>query len=180
MLKKIKLKQIIVSTIIAIMVLLPGIANADSANVNVSGSTGARFDFSWQSGAYTSSPGTFANINLHSASDFSGNVFCMNPYAAFYGGVKTVMPITSYYTNLTQYDVNYLAAGIDYILNRAGIGDYATKNAIAQVWIWTYVSGKTTFNITSYNYSGTGSGMFAGIKAAADNWAASNAATCTV
>ena len=179
MLKKRKLKQIIVSTIIAIMVLLPGIANADSANVNVSGSTGGRFDFSWQSGAYTSSPGTFANINLHSASDFSGNVFCMNPYAAFYGGVKTVMPITSYYTNLTQYDVNYLAAGIDYILNRAGIGDYAAKNAIAQVWIWTYVSGKTTFNITSYSYSGTGSGSFAAIKSAADNWAASNAATCT-
>ena len=181
MLKKLKLKQIIVSTIIAIMVLMPGIVNADTANVNVSGSTGGSFTFDWTYGSYFSPAGvpSQANLNLHSASDTSGNVFCMNPYASFYGGTKTVMPITSYYTNLTQYDVNYLAAGIDYILNRAGIGDYATKNAIAQVWIWTYVSGKTTFNITSYNYSGTGSGMFAGIKAAADNWAASNAATCT-
>lgn len=45
MLKKLKLKQIIVSTIIAIMVLMPGIVNADTANVNVSGSTGGSFTF---------------------------------------------------------------------------------------------------------------------------------------
>ena len=180
MLKKLKLKQIIVSTIIAIMVLMPGIVNADTANVNVSGSTGGSFTFDWTYGSYFSPAGvpSQANLNLHSASDTSGNVFCMNPYAAFYGGVKTVMPITSYYTNLSQYDVNYLAAGIDYILNRAGIGDYATKNAIAQVWIWTYVSGKTTVNITSYNYSGTGSSLFSAVKANADSWAAANASTC--
>lgn len=180
MLKKLKLKQIIVSTIIAIMVLMPGIVNADTANVNVSGSTGGSFTFDWTYGSYFSPAGvpSQANLNLHSASDTSGNVFCMNPYASFYGGVKTVMPITSYYTNLSQYDVNYLAAGIDYILNRAGIGDYATKNAIAQVWIWTYVSGKTTVNITSYNYSGTGSSLFSAVKANADSWAAANASTC--
>ena len=180
MLKKLKLKQIIVSTIIAIMVLMPGIVNADTANVNVSGSTGGSFTFDWTYGSYFSPAGvpSQANLNLHSASDTSGNVFCMNPYASFYGGTKTVMPITSYYTNLTQYDVNYLAAGIDYILNRAGIGDYATKNAIAQVWIWTYVSGKTTVNITSYNYSGTGSSLFSAVKANADSWAAANASTC--
>lgn len=180
MLKKLKLKQIIVSTIIAIMVLMPGIVNADTANVNVSGSTGGSFTFDWTYGSYFSPAGvpSQANLNLHSASDTSGNIFCMNPYASFYGGVKTVMPITSYYTNLSQYDVNYLAAGIDYILNRAGIGDYATKNAIAQVWIWTYVSGKTTVNITSYNYSGTGSSLFSAVKANADSWAAANASTC--
>ena len=180
MLKKLKLKQIIVSTIIAIMVLMPGIVNADTANVNVSGSTGGSFTFDWTYGSYFSPAGvpSQANLNLHSASDTSGNVFCMNPYASFYGGTKTVMPITSYYTNLTQYDVNYLAAGIDYILNRAGIGDYATKNAIAQVWIWTYVSGKTTVNITSYNYSGTGSSLFSAVKANADSWAGANASTC--
>lgn len=180
MLKKLKLKQIIVSTIIAIMVLMPGIVNADTANVNVSGSTGGSFTFDWTYGSYFSPAGvpSQANLNLHSASDTSGNVFCMNPYASFYGGVKTVMPIASYYTNLSQYDVNYLAAGIDYILNRAGIGDYATKNAIAQVWIWTYVSGKTTVNITSYNYSGTGSSIFSAVKANADSWAAANASTC--
>ncbi|MDY6037480.1 MAG: SpaA isopeptide-forming pilin-related protein [Eubacterium sp.] len=181
MLKKLKLRQILISTIVAIMVLIPAVVNADTANVNVSGSTGGSFTFEWTYGSYFSPVGvpSQGNLNLHSASDFSGNVFCMNPYAAFYGGIKTVLPIRSYYTNLSQYDVNYLAAGVDYILNRAGIGAYATKNAIAQVWIWTYVSGKTTVNITSYNYTGTGSELFAGVKVQADNWAAANAATCT-
>lgn len=154
-----------------VMTLLPMTANA--ATVRTSGTTGGYFNASGTFGAYTVTSET--NVNAHAASDSSENIWCLNPHSPLIQDEKQVLPILSYVTSMTQRDVNYIASGVDFIMNRSGISDNATKIAIGQVWVWLQMSSRTYYTLTDYNYTGTGSGAFAGIKAQADAWAAANA-----
>ena len=154
-----------------VMTLLPITANA--ATVRTSGTTGGYFSASGIFGEYTLRSET--NVNAHSASDSSENIWCLNPHSPIIQDEKQVLPILSYVSGMTQRDVNYIASGVDFIMNRSGISDNATKIAIGQVWVWLQMSSRTYYTLTDYNYTGTGSGAFAGIKAQADAWAAANA-----
>lgn len=165
-----KIKRILVYSIIAIITLLPIVSQA--ATVRTSGTTGANFTANGTYGGYTVN--TQALVNSHVASDTGENVWCLNPHADVLGGEKSVIPIQNY-INLSQREINYMAAGIDFIMNRSGINDYSTRVAIGQVWIWLQMSSRTYYTLNNYNYTGTGSASFAGVKAQADAWASSHA-----
>lgn len=165
-----KIKQILIGIIMAVMILVPVISNA--ATVRTSGTTGANFTANGTYGGYTVT--TQALVNSHVASDTGENVWCLNPHADILGGEKAVIPIQNY-INLSQREINYMAAGLDFIMNRSGINDYSTRVAIGQVWIWLQMSSRTYYTLNNYNYTGTGSASFAGVKAQADAWAAAHA-----
>lgn len=165
-----RIKQILIGSIMAIITLVPIISNA--ATVRTGSTTGANFSATGTYGGYTVTSQSL--VNLHVASDTSENIWCLNPHADILHDEKTVMPIQNY-VNISQREINYLASGIDFIMNRSGIADYNTRAAIGQVWIWLQMSSRTYYTLNNYNFTGTGSGSFAGIKAQADAWASSHA-----
>ena len=165
-----KIKQILIGIVMAVMILVPVISNA--ATVRTAGTTGANFTANGTYGGYTVN--TQALVNSHVASDTGENVWCLNPHADVLGGEKAVIPIQNY-INLSQREINYIASGIDFIMNRSGISDYSTRVAIGQVWIWLQMSSRTYYTLNNYNFTGTGSASFAGIKAQADAWASAHA-----
>ena len=165
-----KIKQILIGIVMAVMILVPVISNA--ATVRTNGTTGANFTANGTYGGYTVNTQTL--VNSHVASDTGENVWCLNPHADVLGGEKAVIPIQNY-INLSQREINYIASGIDFIMNRSGISDYSTRVAIGQVWIWLQMSSRTYYTLNNYNFTGTGSGAFAGVKAQADAWASSHA-----
>lgn len=165
-----RIKQILIGSLMAIITLVPIVSNA--ATVRTGSTTGGNFSASGTYGAYTVTSQSL--VNLHVASDTSENIWCLNPHADILHDEKTVMPIQNY-MNISQRDINYIAAGIDFIMNRSGIADYNTRAAIGQVWIWLQMSSRTYYTLNNYNFTGTGSASFAGVKAQADAWAASHA-----
>ena len=165
-----KIKQILIGIVMAVMILVPVISNA--ATVRTGSTTGANFSATGTYGGYTVTSQSL--VNLHIASDTSENIWCLNPHADILHDEKTVMPIQNY-VNLSQREINYIASGIDFIMNRSGIADYNTRAAIGQVWIWLQMSSRTYYTLNNYNFTGTGSGAFAGVKAQADAWASSHA-----
>ena len=165
-----KIKGILVYSIIAIITLLPIISNA--ATVRTGSTTGANFSATGTYGGYTVTSQSL--VNLHVASDTSENIWCLNPHADILHDEKTVMPIQNY-VNISQREINYIASGIDFIMNRSGIADYNTRAAIGQVWIWLQMSSRTYYTLNNYNFTGTGSASFSGVKAQADAWAAAHA-----
>ena len=165
-----RIKQILIGSIMAIITLVPIISNA--ATVRTGSTTGANFSATGTYGGYTVTSQSL--VNLHVASDTSENIWCLNPHADVLHDEKTVMPIQNY-VNISQREINYISSGIDFIMNRSGIADYNTRAAIGQVWIWLQMSSRTYYTLNNYNFTGTGSGSFAGIKAQADAWASSHA-----
>ena len=165
-----KIKQILIGIVMAVMILVPVISNA--ATVRTAGTTGANFTADGTYGGYTVN--TQALVNSHVASDTNENVWCLNPHADVLNDQKTVIPIQNY-INMSQRELNYIASGIDFIMNRSGISDYSTRVAIGQVWIWLQMSSRTYYTLNNYNYTGTGSASFAGVKAQADAWASAHA-----
>ena len=165
-----KIKQILIGIVMAVMILVPVISN--EATVRTGSTTGANFSATGTYGGYTVTSQSL--VNLHVASDTSENIWCLNPHADILHDEKTVMPIQNY-VNISQREINYIASGIDFIMNRSGIADYNTRAAIGQVWIWLQMSSRTYYTLNNYNFTGTGSGAFAGVKAQADAWASSHA-----
>ena len=157
MFKKKKIRQIFISTIVAILFLIPMIANA--ATVTSGGSTGGSFttierypDGGWRN--------FIGNINLHRTAGYGGNLYCTNPFVTFSAGEKTVMPIQNAYPAMTQSDINYVAAGVDYILNKYPLGSSMEREALAQAFVWNALSGKAGYNLSDFNMSGTGANLY--------------------
>ena len=157
MFKKKKIRQIFISTIVAILFLVPMIANA--ATVTSGGSTGGSFttierypDGGWRN--------FIGNINLHRTAGYGGNLYCTNPFVTFSAGEKTVMPIQNAYPAMSQSDINYVAAGVDYILNKYPLGSSMEREALAQAFVWNALSGKAGYNLSDFNMSGTGANLY--------------------
>ena len=157
MFNKKKIRQIFISTIVAILFLVPMIANA--ATVTSGGSTGGSFttierypDGGWRN--------FIGNINLHRTAGYGGNLYCTNPFVTFSAGEKTVMPIQNAYPAMTQSDINYVAAGVDYILNKYPLGSSMEREALAQAFVWNALSGKAGYNLSDFNMSGTGANLY--------------------
>lgn len=157
MFKKKKIRQIFISTIVAILFLVPMIANA--ATVTSGGSTGGSFttierypDGGWRN--------FIGNINLHRTAGYGGNLYCTNPFVTFSAGEKTVMPIQNAYPAMTQSDINYVAAGVDYILNKYPLGSSMEREALAQAFVWNALSGKAGYNLSDFNMLGTGANLY--------------------
>lgn len=157
MFNKKKIRQIFISTIVAILFLVPMIANA--ATVTSGGSTGGSFttierypDGGWRN--------FIGNINLHRTAGYGGNLYCTNPFVTFSAGEKTVMPIQNAYPAMSQSDINYVAAGVDYILNKYPLGSSMEREALAQAFVWNALSGKAGYNLSDFNMSGTGASLY--------------------
>lgn len=157
MFNKKKIRQIFISTIVAILFLVPMIANA--ATVTSGGSTGGSFttierypDGGWRN--------FIGNINLHRTAGYGGNLYCTNPFVTFSAGEKTVMPIQNAYPAMSQSDINYVAAGVDYILNKYPLGSSMEREALAQAFVWNALSGKAGYNLSDFNMSGTGANLY--------------------
>ena len=157
MFKKKKIRRIFISTIVAILFLVPMIASA--ATVTSGGSTGGSFttierypDGGWRN--------FIGNINLHRTAGYGGNLYCTNPFVTFSAGEKTVMPIQNAYPAMTQSDINYVAAGVDYILNKYPLGSSMEREALAQAFVWNALSGKAGYNLSDFNMSGTGASLY--------------------
>ena len=153
-----KIKRILVYSIIAIITLLPIVSQA--ATVTSGGSTGGSFttierypDGGWRN--------FIGNINLHRTAGYGGNLYCTNPFVTFSAGEKTVMPIQNAYPAMSQSDINYVAAGVDYILNKYPLGSSMEREALAQVFVWNALSGKAGYNLSDFNMSGTGANLYA-------------------
>ncbi|MDD7511618.1 MAG: prealbumin-like fold domain-containing protein [Peptostreptococcaceae bacterium] len=122
-----------------------GVVYADSENVTLNGSSNPVGGFSVN--GHTSLGN---NYNIHSAAgarmrSSGGNMLlCLDPLVEATNGTHTTQNLLGY-QGLSQYDINYLAAGVDY-LNR----NYDANNAeaLAQFFIWDYLNGKTSFNAT--------------------------------
>lgn len=152
-----KIKRILVYSIIAIITLLPIVSQA--ATVTSGGSTGGSFttierypDGGWRN--------FIGNINLHRTAGYGGNLYCTNPFVTFSAGEKTVMPIQNAYPAMTQSDINYVAAGVDYILNKYPLGSSMEREALAQAFVWNALSGKAGYNLSDFNMSGTGASLY--------------------
>ena len=157
MFNKKKIRRIFISTIVAILFLVPMIASA--ATVTSGGSTGGSFttierypDGGWRN--------FIGNINLHRTAGYGGNLYCTNPFVTFSAGEKTVMPIQNAYPAMTQSDINYVAAGVDYILNKYPLGSSMEREALAQAFVWNALSGKAGYNLSDFNMSGTGASLY--------------------
>ena len=157
MFNKKKIRQIFINTIVAILFLVPMIANA--ATVTSGGSTGGSFttierypDGGWRN--------FIGNINLHRTAGYGGNLYCTNPFVTFSAGEKTVMPIQNAYPAMSQSDINYVAAGVDYILNKYPLGSSMEREALAQAFVWNALSGKAGYNLSDFNMSGTGANLY--------------------
>ena len=157
MFNKKKIRQIFISTIVAILFLVPMIANA--ATVTSGGRTGGSFttierypDGGWRN--------FIGNINLHRTAGYGGNLYCTNPFVTFSAGEKTVMPIQNAYPAMSQSDINYVAAGVDYILNKYPLGSSMEREALAQAFVWNALSGKAGYNLSDFNMSGTGANLY--------------------
>ena len=157
MFKKKKIRRIFISTIVAILFLVPMIASA--ATVTSGGSTGGSFttierypDGGWRN--------FIGNINLHRTAGYGGNLYCTNPFVTFSAGEKTVMPIQNAYPAMTQSDINYVAAGVNYILNKYPLGSSMEREALAQAFVWNALSGKAGYNLSDFNMSGTGASLY--------------------
>lgn len=153
-----KIKRILVYSIIAIITLLPIVSQA--ATVTSGGSTGGSFttierypDGGWRN--------FIGNINLHRTAGYGGNLYCTNPFVTFSAGEKTVMPIQNAYPAMSQSDINYVAAGVDYILNKYPLGSSMEREALAQAFVWNALSGKAGYNLSDFNMSGTGANLYA-------------------
>jgi hypothetical protein len=153
-----KIKKILVYSIIAIITLLPIVSQA--ATVTSGGSTGGSFttierypDGGWRN--------FIGNINLHRTAGYGGNLYCTNPFVTFSAGEKTVMPIQNAYPAMSQSDINYVAAGVDYILNKYPLGSSMEREALAQAFVWNALSGKAGYNLSDFNMSGTGANLYA-------------------
>lgn len=75
----------------------------------------------------------------------SGSIlYCLDPLTAAASGIHQTSSLLGYH-GLTQYDINYMACGVDY-LNRSYEANDA--EALAQFFIWEYLNGKATYNAT--------------------------------
>ena len=61
---------------------------------------------------------------------------------------------------MSQSDINYVAAGVDYILNKYPLGSSMEREALAQAFVWNALSGKAGYNLSDFNMSGTGANLY--------------------
>lgn len=101
----------------------------------------------------------------------SGSIlYCLDPLTAAASGIHQTSSLLGYH-GLTQYDINYMACGVDY-LNRSYEANDA--EALAQFFIWEYLNGKATYNATVTATNMTSSAYEVGMSNA-KNFAASKA-----
>lgn len=99
--------------------------------------------------------------------------YCINPLDSFVNGTKTITELVGY-KGVTQELVTKIAAGIDYIHNRATGITEAERYALSQAYVWSNMRGHG-FSLSSfYLDSGMAEATYSKVTAEADKWAAAN------
>ena len=97
-------------------------------------------------------------------------LYCIDPLTPAASGIHQTSSLLGYH-GLTQYDINYMACGVDYLNRNYGANE---AEALAQFFIWEYLNGKTTYTATvtplsmpssTYNTGMAGARNFAASKA---------------
>lgn len=80
-------------------------------------------------------------------------LYCVDPFIFFKnGGVYSVSDILGH-GNVTQDDLNYIAAGLDYIWSNYG-SNTSLCYAYAQAFVWGSFSGKLTYSLSHFGLAG--------------------------
>ena len=80
-------------------------------------------------------------------------LYCVDPFIFFQnGGVYSVSDILGH-GNVTQDDLNYIAAGLDYIWSNYG-SNTSLCYAYAQAFVWGSFSGKLTYSLSHFGLAG--------------------------
>ena len=99
-------------------------------------------------------------------------LYCIDPLTKGVSGIHQTSSLLGY-NGLTQYDINYMACGVDYLNRNYGAND---AKALSQFFIWEYLNGKTTYTATVTAINMSSSTYNAGISNAR-NFAASKASS---
>ena len=88
-------------------------------------------------GFFTEKGGKFRNSS-------GKTLYCIDPLVDAVAGEHQTSSLLGYY-GLTQYDITYMACGVDYLSRNYGAND---AEALAQFFVWDYLNGKTTYTAT--------------------------------
>lgn len=145
-----RISSIFITFFVAISMLLPSIlipkeinAGTDSVTINVLTNPPGGFKASGKSSL--SSNTSLFSVKGAKFRNGSGRVlYCLDPLTIASEGTHQTSNLLGYH-GLTQYDINYMACGVDY-LNKNYKADVA--EALTQFFIWDYLNGKTTYKAT--------------------------------
>ena len=152
-----KFGTIILTLIMAISMLIPIMlmpkevsATTDTCYDVVVGNSGANM-----TGTSSLTPNTIAKWTTtfqmrNSKGDY---LYCVDPFIFFQnGGVYSVSDILGH-GSVTQDDLNYIAAGLDYIWSNYG-SNPSLCYAYAQAFVWGSFSGKLTYGLSHFGLAG--------------------------
>ena len=152
-----KFSTIILTLIMAISMLIPSMlipnevsAETDTCYDVVVGNSGANM-----TGTSSLTPNTIAKWTTtfqmrNSKGDY---LYCVDPFIFFQnGGVYSVSDILGH-GSVTQDDLNYIAAGLDYIWSNYG-SNPSLCYAYAQAFVWGSFSGKLTYGLSHFGLAG--------------------------
>lgn len=168
--------SMLVALIVTLSLILPGMlmpqevnAGTDSVTLSILSNPSGGFRASGKSNLsnnqrfFTEKGGKFRNSS-------GKTLYCIDPLVEGVAGAHQTSTLVGYY-GLTQYDVNYMACGVDYLNKNYGAND---AEALAQFFIWDYINGKASFTGTVTPVSLPASTYSDGM-AKAKNFAASKA-----
>ena len=168
--------SMLVALIVTLSLILPGMlmpqevnAGTDSVTLNILSNPSGGFITSGKSSLcnnqrfFTEKGGEFRNSS-------GKTLYCIDPLVEGVAGAHQTSTLVGYY-GLTQYDINYMACGVDYLNRNYGAND---AEALAQFFIWEYLNGKTTYTAT-VTPTGISSSTYSSGMAGAKNFASSKA-----
>ena len=158
--KKVNLKKlgsILLTFMVTISMILPSMlspreafAETDTCYDVVVGNSGANME-----GSSSLTPNKEAKwTTTFQMRNSKGNyLYCVDPFIAFQnGGTYSVSNILGH-GSVTQDDLNYVGAGLDYIWSNYGSND-ALCYAYAQAFVWGSMSGKLTYTLGYFGLKG--------------------------
>ena len=177
--RKIKLKKlgsILLTLMVTISMILPSMlvpkevsAGSDNVIINLNSNrvAGYRANGKTSLSNYTTRYDAIGSTIINSN---GSTLYCIDPLTPAVSGIHQTSSLLGYH-GLTQYDINYMACGVDYLNRNYGANE---AKALAQFFIWEYLNGKTTYNVTVTPLSMSSSTYNTGISNAR-NFAASKA-----
>ena len=145
-----KLASILLTLMVTVSMILPSMlmpkevnAGTDSITLGTLSNPSGGFKADGKS-SLTNKTGVFAAKGGKFRNSSGQTLYCIDPMIDAVAGVHQTSNLVGY-QGLTQYDVNYMACGVDYLNKNYGAND---AEALAQFFVWEYLSGKTTYTAT--------------------------------
>ena len=168
--------SMLVALIVTLSLILPSMlmpqevnAGTDSVTLNIRSNPSGGFRASGKS-SLSNNQRLFTEKGAKFRNSSGKTLYCIDPLTEAVAGAHQTSTLVGYY-GLTQYDVNYMACGVDYLNKNYGADD---AEALAQFFVWEYLNGRTTYTAT-VTPTGISSSTYSIGMAGAKNFAASKA-----